>query len=108
MTPETKLKKKFKDMMLRANPGIFLISLSERYTSGIPDMMAIQEGKVSFYEIKSNHGRVTPTQIVQMQRLTKAGASCYIVKGTVFEFDIIPFEEFKKTTRRKDGGTNIS
>lgn len=67
--------------MSRLQPTAFIVKLSDKWVSGLPDVMMILEGKACFYEIKTDKGVVSPIQKITHDALRKAGASVQIIRG---------------------------
>jgi hypothetical protein len=63
------------------NPTAFIVKLSDRWFSGLPDVMMILEGHAYFFELKARKGVVTEIQKQTHQALVKAGADVAIVMG---------------------------
>lgn len=60
----------------------FIIKLSDRSFSGLPDIMRITDGKAYFYEIKSKNGIVSEIQKQTHNDLKYAGAVVEIVRDS--------------------------
>jgi hypothetical protein len=55
--------------------GVWNQAISDRYHSGIPDRIAIIDGRAIWLEVKAGeHVELRPTQAVFMKRVLKAGA----------------------------------
>lgn len=48
---------------------------------GVPDRIIVRNGAVTFVELKQEHGRLSPIQKAQIERLRKAGADVRVVYG---------------------------
>lgn len=82
MTPETKLKKMFNDLVKKwkaTDPSILYISLSDRYTSGLPDKLLIMYSRSIFIEFKAEDKWLTKIQEHFAKNAVKAGCSYVIV-----------------------------
>ena len=78
---QTKIKKK-----LQAQ-GWFVTKLIKTSTNGIPDLLAIKNGKAMFIEVKRENGKLAPLQQMRLEELIQAGA---IVKvWSDYEVDFI-------------------
>ena len=78
---QTKIKKK-----LQAQ-GWFVTKLIKTSTKGIPDLLAIKNGKAMFIEVKRENGKLAPLQQMRLEELIQAGA---IVKvWSDYEVDFI-------------------
>lgn len=62
-----------------------LKKLLENNLKGIPDLIAIKEGSISFFEIKSNTSQVSKDQKENMNMLEREGFPCTVLK---FEINI--------------------
>jgi hypothetical protein len=78
---ELSIQKKFLKKMKSDFPKAFVVKLSDKWYSGIPDVLVIQGGLAYFYEIKAKGGVVSPIQEKTHEALRRAGASVFIVKG---------------------------
>jgi hypothetical protein len=50
-------------------------------TAGVPDIIAIKDGRAFGLELKSDDGRPTPRQIETMQAMQAAGATVALAQG---------------------------
>ena len=48
---------------------------------GVPDRIVILGGKVIFVELKSERGRLSPVQKLQIEKLRKLGQRVEVIKG---------------------------
>jgi len=55
--------------------------LSDRFVSGLPDVLMVLEGHAYFFELKTDKGVVTEIQKQTHGQLLKAGASVKVVRG---------------------------
>ena len=65
----------------RNNPDAFIVKLSDKWFSGLPDVMMIHSGKAYFFEVKSEKGVVSEIQRRIHHELQEAGAYVEIVRG---------------------------
>ena len=65
---------------LKNIPDSFTMKLSDRWTSGYPDILFIYKGKAIFFELKSTKGKAIRLQLWTMEKLHNAGAETYIIK----------------------------
>ena len=56
--------------------GYFVVKLIQTNKNGIPDLMAIRNGVVSFVEVKAGANKLTDLQKYRQKQLMKAG--CYV------------------------------
>jgi Holliday junction resolvase len=65
---QTKIKKKLQER------GWFVTKLIKTSTNGIPDLLAIKNGKAMFIEVKRENGKLAPLQQMRLEELIQAGA----------------------------------
>ena len=65
---QTKIKKKLQER------GWFVTKLIKTSTNGIPDLLAIKNGKAMFIEVKKKNGKLAPLQQMRLDELIQAGA----------------------------------
>jgi Holliday junction resolvase len=68
---------------LLINEGFYVVKLINTSKPGIPDLMAIKDGRVIFFEVKSAGGKVSKLQEHQMEQLREIGVEAYVVRSTV-------------------------
>ena len=78
---ESSIQNKFIKLLKREGENDFIVKLSDKWYSGLPDVMVISDGKVHFYEIKARGGVVSPIQEKTHEELRRAGATVTIVRG---------------------------
>ena len=64
---------------LREIPNTYTMKLSDRWTSGYPDVLHIKDGRAYFFEVKTPTGKKRPLQIFTIAELRKAGAQAHFV-----------------------------
>ena len=64
---------------LREIPNTYTMKLSDRWTSGYPDVLHIKDGRAYFFEVKTPTGKKQPLQIFTIAELRKAGAQAHFV-----------------------------
>ena len=69
------------------NNGWFVTKLIQTSTNGIPDLMAIKEGRVIFLEIKQPGKKASPLQDHQIEGLNRCGVEAKVV-SSVEEIEI--------------------
>jgi len=77
---QTKIKKK-----LQAQ-GYFVTKLIKTSTNGIPDLLAIKDGKATFIEVKRENGILSPLQELRLSELKKYGCIVYVWSDWNVEF----------------------
>ena len=63
--------------------GWFTVKLINASPNGMPDLMAIKDGKVIFLEVKTEKGKTSKLQDYQIERLKEMGVSAFVVRSTV-------------------------
>jgi Holliday junction resolvase len=69
---QSKIKKKLQEQ------GWYVTKLIKTSTNGIPDLLAIKNGKAMFIEVKRENGKLSPLQQLRIQELSEAGAIVHI------------------------------
>lgn len=64
---------------LKAIPNSFTMKISDKWTSGYPDILFVWKGTAYFFELKSSTGRKAPLQVWTIDQLNKAGAKAYFI-----------------------------
>lgn len=67
------------ERLLRKN-NIFFIKTSDKYTSGIPDLIVFHKGTF-FFEVKRPQGTVQPIQTYVIDKIRKGGGIANIIKN---------------------------
>jgi len=79
-TPEGKVKRKLDAMLKRRKVWYFSPQSGPFGKAGIPDRLAIVEGRLVGIEVKSGKNRKpTPLQVKCMADIEKAGGKCFLV-----------------------------
>lgn len=68
-----KVLKKLKDK------GWLVISLSDKWRSGTPDLFCAKNGKAIFIELKSPTGKLSRIQEATIHAIQSAGIMCYVI-----------------------------
>ena len=76
---ESSIQTKLLQRLRAKNPESFIVKLSDKWLSGMPDVMMITNGKVYFYEVKSNKGVLSEIQKVVHDQIRKSGAWVQVV-----------------------------
>lgn len=59
-------------------PDAWIWKINDRTTSGIPDLLIINDGRHIFFEMKRpNAGKISKIQKVQVDRINNAGGEAY-------------------------------
>jgi len=75
---ESELQKKISDALGKA--GWLVIKLERTNWNGIPDLMALRNGKIIFLEVKTENGRVAELQKHRIETLNRLGFFAAVVK----------------------------
>lgn len=59
----------------------FAVKLSDRWQSGLPDILFIRDGVTYFFEVKTPKGVVSEIQKYTMKKLNEAGAIALVVRS---------------------------
>jgi len=68
--------------------GYIVVNLISTNKNGIPDLMALKDGRCIFIESKEKNDTVKMLQLYRMKELSNAGFEVYVNQ--------IPFKEWKK------------
>jgi Holliday junction resolvase len=69
--------------------GWFVVKLINTSKPGMPDLMAIKDGKVIFFEVKTDKGRVSKLQEHHIEGLNNMGVSAHVVRSVSQVKDIL-------------------
>lgn len=61
--------------------GYFVIKLMRTNINGVPDLLAIKDGRAWFYEVKREGGVVSEMQKFRIKQLTSFGCIAKVVKS---------------------------
>jgi Holliday junction resolvase len=78
---QTKIKKKLEEK------GYLVVKLIKTSCNGIPDLMALKEGKVIFIEVKQPNGVLSELQKLRIKQLSDLGFECKV--WTDYECDFM-------------------
>ena len=56
----------------------FVWKIADRWRAGLPDLFILEQGRVTFIELKVNAQQPRPLQVVTLQRLRQAGANAVV------------------------------
>jgi len=71
------------------NEGWFVVKLINTSKPGMPDLMAIKDGKVIFFEVKTDKGRVSKLQEHHIEGLNNMGVPAHVVRSVTQVKDIL-------------------
>lgn len=60
--------------------GAYTIKTSDKFTSGIPDLIIIYKGRTIFVEVKTYKGIVSPIQTYTISQILNHGGESYIIR----------------------------
>ena len=60
---------------------IFCIKISERFSSGIPDLHIINNGRHYWLELKTEKGKVSDLQKITLAKINAAGGDARVVRS---------------------------
>lgn len=60
--------------------GAYSMKISDRFSSGWPDLTVIHRGRVFFIELKTPTGIVSPMQKYVLGQITQAGGNAYVCR----------------------------
>lgn len=69
---QSKIKKKLQER------GWYVTKLIKTSTNGIPDLLAIKNGKAMFIEVKREKGKLSPLQELRIDELRQSGAIVHV------------------------------
>lgn len=69
--------------------GVFVLPLSEKYFSGYPDLLCIDDGKLFFIELKKKGGVVSKIQMYMFDEIRKHGGTVFIVDSVDLLYQIL-------------------
>lgn len=73
---------KVRQAIKRHFPNSWIWKINDRTTSGIPDLLIINDGRHVFFEMKRpNAGKRSRIQEVQVDRINSAGGSAYFCES---------------------------
>lgn len=78
---ESKIQSKILKYLKGAYPSAYIVKISDRFISGIPDILMIEDSYIYFFEVKTPRGRVSKIQEYTMDKIQKAGGNCYVVRS---------------------------
>jgi len=77
---ETQLKNKV-TLFLNTIPDIYVRKISDRYSSGYPDIWGCLKGKFFAIELKTEKGRTSAIQEYEMKMIRKAGGRVAVCRS---------------------------
>ena len=75
---ETQFKQKVIDMIRTEFPAAWFKKISDRFQSGIPDILGCLNGYFFAIELKVPGGRIAPLQEHELEKIRKAGGSAIV------------------------------
>jgi len=80
---ETALTIKVKRMLKRQYPEAWVYKTSDRFTSGIPDLLICKDGRLIAIELKYGKNKASKLQTITIEKIRRAGgvaAVCWSVE----------------------------
>ena len=65
---------------LRSRGG-FVIKLSDKWVSGLPDIMYINKGVIHFFEVKTPKGVLSKIQRYTINKMNESGVKAHVVRS---------------------------
>jgi Holliday junction resolvase len=79
-TPESKVKKKVREILEKREPSYFFMPAMNGYgSSGVPDFVACIEGRFYGIECKADGNKPTRLQLKNLQQIVDAGGHAFVV-----------------------------
>lgn len=70
---ETTFTRKFREHWTKLYPEDYVHKVSERFASGIPDLLIVHHGMTVMLEMKVGYNKPTELQLLNIDRINKAG-----------------------------------
>lgn len=77
---ESNLQSRILKWLKDSYPDAYIVKLSDKWVSGLPDIMMIYDTVAYFFEVKTSTGKPTKLQLFTIKQLIKAGAQATIVR----------------------------
>lgn len=78
---ESSLKRKCLLYLRTLYPDVYVVKISDRFISGIPDLIICANGRFIVAELKGEGGVVSKIQTVTLERIRKAGGLATVVRS---------------------------
>ena len=78
---ETTIKLAVMRSLKRLYPRVVVIKFADRFTSGIPDLLVIYEGKHVFIELKTPVGIISSIQKYMINKINSAGGMAVVCRS---------------------------
>lgn len=66
---------------MKKQPDLWVVKISDRWISGIPDLIVCNKGRFMAFELKTQKGVVSRIQKVTIDRINKAGGFAKVVRS---------------------------
>lgn len=83
---ESQIQSKIMDRLQKN--GWYVVKLMLTNKSGIPDLMALKNGKAVFIEVKRPGQKPRPLQLVRHEELAMQGFETYVMDNINFDFEL--------------------
>lgn len=84
MTPEGKVKRKVTNLLKQLGVYYFTPQSGGYGKSGVPDIIACCNGRFVGVECKAGTNKLTDLQSAQLDKIVRAGGTCYVVNEQSF------------------------
>jgi len=78
---ESEIQTQILKYLKKSYPKAYIVKLSDKWVSGLPDIMMISDSIAFFFEVKVPKGRPTKIQLYTIKKLLKAGAQASVVRS---------------------------
>lgn len=72
--------------------GAYTIKTSDKFTSGIPDLIICYKGRTIFVEVKTLKGVVSPIQKYTIEQIRSRECEAYIIRSLAALKELLGFE----------------
>ena len=82
MNPETLLKNSIMNWLKSAYPGIMIMKLADKFSSGYPDLILIHKNwGTCFVELKAKKGRISRIQEYMLNKINQSGGKATVIRS---------------------------
>lgn len=64
-------------------PRAYIVKISDRFVSGIPDILMILRGVPYFFEVKTPMGKLTNLQMYTLKKIQRAGGKVAVLRSVL-------------------------
>ncbi len=80
-TLESSLKETCLAYLKKRYPDVWVVKISDRWISGIPDLIVCNNGRFMAFELKAERGVVSRIQQATIERIRKAGGFAAVIRS---------------------------